>query len=133
MLTRRWLPVVILASGLTAAVLAGDSCPNCPGKVAKPAPQQSAPRCVVVECRVVRLADSFFEDAEGFDPRGKRMLSAQELDRFLTAVDSDPGCQIVAMPKVVVFDGQEAHVRLNDVNFFVTHVHLAPFDGREVC
>src|SRR5947209_5302261 len=132
MLTRRWLPAVILTGGLTASVLAGDPVAKCPCKDATPAPQQSLARCVTVECRVVRLADSFFEDAEAFDPRGKSMLSAEELDRFLMAVQSDPDSQIIAAPKVMVIDGMEANFRQNCVQFFVTNVSLSRCGPQEI-
>src|SRR5579884_2993608 len=112
MLIRRWLPAVILAGGLTASAPASDPGSRCPDLI--PAAQQSAPRCVMVECRVVRLADSYFDDAGRFDPRGKTMLSAADLERFLAAVQSDPGSQITAAPKVMVVNGQEANVWIGD-------------------
>jgi hypothetical protein len=133
MLTRRWLPAATMAVALTAPALAGDPLAECSSRWATSASQKSSDRCVAVECRVIRLADSYFEnDAEGFDPRGKSMVSAEEFDRFLAAVQADPGSGIHAAPKIVMLDGQEATFRQNDVRFFVTRINVTQFDGREV-
>jgi len=133
MFIRRWLPAVILAGGLTASAPAGDPRPLCPGQDLMPAARQSVPRCVMVECRVVRLADSYFDDAERFDPRGKTMLSAADLDRFLAAVQADSGSEVVATPKVMVVDGQEANVWVGDSRDVCAQVQMERAGGLVSC
>jgi hypothetical protein len=93
---------------------------------------------VAFECRLVRVADGAAKQAFDADAQAKLaagqplFLCCRQSRAIQKMVEGDSHTEVVCAPKMTVFNGQKAVVRVNDLQFFATKITPSVVNGQTI-